>query len=196
MDWYSSIGEMLKWFIKDVRNKTIKETAMAMGINYTTFSEQLKNNTLSAETLLRLAAYLDIDLNWMLLVLGYHGVVGAIDREMIPRMSTEFRETEKKRVLKRLDTLIKENPTSTPDTRRELLREFSKNMFYLLDVLVPEEYNLYIISERGKVKYYVDIPKSFEEHNSQYVMRRKSVNVLYEGSKALDILIEERKEKL
>ena len=114
MDWYNSIGEMLKWFIKNVRNKTLKETAMEMGINYTTFSEQLKNNILTAETLLRLAAYLDIDLNWMLLVLGYHGVASAIDREMIPRMNTAFRETERKRVLKRLDTLIKENPTSTP----------------------------------------------------------------------------------
>lgn len=196
MDWYNSIGEMLKWFIKKVRNKTIKETAMAMGINYTTFSEQLKNNTLSAETLLRLAAYLDIDLNWMLLVLGYHGVASVIDREMIPRMNTEFREKERKKVLKRLDAMIEENPISTPDTRRELLKEFGKNMFYLLDVLIPEEYSLYMISERGKVKYYVDIPRATREHNSQYIMRRKSVNVLYEGSKALDIVIEERKDIL
>lgn len=196
MDWYNSIGEMLKWFIKNVRNKTIKETAMAMGINYTTFSEQLKNNTLTAETLLRLAAYMDIDLNWMLLVLGYHGIASAIDREMIPRMNTEFRETERKKVLKRLDALIKENPTSTPDTRRELLKEFGRNMFYLLDVLIPEEYSLYMISERGNVKYYVDIPRPAREQNPQYVMRRKSVNVLYEGSKALDIVIEERKDNL
>ena len=196
MDWYNSIGEMLKWFIKNVRNKTLKETAMEMGINYTTFSEQLKNNTLTAETLLRLAAYLDIDLNWMLLVLGYHGVASAIDREMIPRMNTAFRETERNRVLKRLDTLIKQNPTSTPDTRRELLKEFGRNMFYLLDVLIPEEYSLYMISERGKVKYYVDIPRPSRGHNPQHVMRRKSVNVLYEGSKALDIVIEERKDNL
>lgn len=196
MDWYNSIGEMIKWFIKKVRNKTIKETAMAMGINYTTFSEQLKNNTLTAETLLRLAAYLDIDLNWMLLVLGYHGVASAIDREMIPRMNAEFREAERKKVLKRLDALIMENPTSTPDARRELLKEFGRNMFYLLDVLIPEEYNLYMISERGNVKYYVDIPKPTREQHIPYVMRRKSVNVLYEGSKALDIVIEERKDNL
>lgn len=195
MDWYNSVGEMIKWFIKKVRNKSIKETALAMGINYTTFCEQLKNNTLTAETLFRLAAYLDIDLNWMMLVLGYHGVVSAIDREMIPRMNSEFRELERKSVLKRLDALIKENPNSTADTRRELLRNYGRNMFYLLDVLIPEEYNLYMISERGKIKYYVDIPRPVEQRQ-QYVMRRKSVNMLYEGSRALDIAIEERKDQL
>lgn len=195
MDWYNSIGEMLKWFIKKVRNKTIKETAIAMGINYTTFSEQLKNSTLTADTLFRLAAYLDIDLNWMMLVLGYHGKVSAVEREMIPRMSSEFRAIERNHVLKRLDVLIMENPTSTPDTRRELLKEFGKNMFYLLDVLVPEEYNLYMISERGKVKYYVDIPR-MSRGTQLGVMGRKSVNILYEGSKALDIVIEERKDSL
>ena len=196
MDCYNSIGELLKWFIKNVRNKTIKETAMEMGIKYTTFSEQLKNNTLTVETLFRLAAYLDIDLNWMMIVLGYHGRVSIIDREMIPRMNEEFRETEKKKVLKCLDLLIKENLNSITDTRRELLKEFSKNMFYLLDVLISEEYSLYMISERGKVKYYVDIPKPVRGLSCPYVMRRKSVNVLYEGSKALDIVIEERKDNL
>ena len=196
MEWYNSIGQMLKWFIKEVRNKTIKETAMAMGINYTTFSEQLKNNTLTAETLLRLAAYLDIDLNWMMRVLGYHGAVSAFERDVIPRMNAEFREMERKNVLERLDILIRENPTSTPDTRRELLKDFGKNMFYLLDVLIPEEYSLYMISERGKVKYYVDIPRQVRGYDSRHVMGRKNVNVLYEGSQALDIVIEERKDNL
>lgn len=190
---YDSIGQMIRWFIKDIRNKTIKETAREMGINYTTFSEQIKNNTITAETLLKLAAYLDIDLNWMMLVLGYHGVVSAIDREMVPRMGPEFREKEQKRVLARLDALIRENPFSTADTRRELLKEHRKNMFYLLDVLVPEEYNLYMISERGNVKFYVDIPRP-SRGQTAYVMRRKSVSMLYEGTKALDIIIEERKD--
>ena len=194
MEWYNSIGGMIKWFIK-CRNKTIKEVATAMGIKYTTFSEQLKNNTLTAETLFRLSAYLDIDLNWMILMLGYHGTVSAVEREMIPRMGAEFREIERKHVLKRLDLLIKENPFSTPDTRRELLKDFHSNMFYLLDVLVPEEYNIYMISERGKMKYYVDIPRPTRGTQSP-VMRRKSVNILYEGSKALDIVIEERKDSI
>ena len=192
MEQYNSIGGMIKWFIK-CRNKTIKETAMAMKIKYTTFSEQLNNNTLTAKTLFQLSAYLDIDLNWMVLVLGYHGTVSTMERETIPRMRGEFREIEKKNVLKRLDSLISENPTSTPEVRRELLKDFGSNMFYLLDVLVPEEYNLYMISERGKMKYYVDIPRMTRETRFS-AMTRKNINVLYEGTRALDIVIEERKD--
>ena len=124
MQSYSSIGTMIKWFIK-CRNKTQKQTAEAMGIKENTFSAQLINNTVTAETLFKLAAYLDMDLNWMMVALGYYGQASAIDRETVPRMSPEFRVIEAEHVLKRLDTLIKENPTSTTDIRKELLNEFS-----------------------------------------------------------------------
>lgn len=194
MEWNQSIGTMIKWFIK-CRNKTMRETADYLNIKYTTFSAQLNNDTITSETLFKLAAYLDIDLNWMMIALGYHGYVSPVEREMIPRMGGEFREIELKKVGKRLDALIKENPSSTPDVRRELLKEFSGNMFYLLDVLVPEEYNLYMISERGKIKFYVDIPAP-KRGNQAFVMRRKPVSMLFEGAKALDIAIEERKDVL
>lgn len=194
MEWYKSIGDMIKWFIK-CRNKTIRETADYLNIKYATFSAQLNHNTVSADILFQLAAYLDIDLNWMMVVLGYHGNVSLIEREMIPRMSEEFREIEWKKVVRRLDILIRENPVSTADTRRELLKEFSGNIFYLLDVLVPAEYNLFMISERGKIKFYVDIPGK-SRGNQLSVMRRKPISMLYEGTKALDIAIEERKDEL
>ena len=51
-----SIGQMIKRFIV-CRNKSIKETAMAVNIKYTTFCEQLKNDTLTADTLFRLASF-------------------------------------------------------------------------------------------------------------------------------------------
>ena len=194
MQSYSSIGTMIKWFIK-CRNKTQKETARAMGIKETTFSAQLLNNTITAETLFKLAAYLDMDLNWMMAALGYYGQTSALDRETVPRMSSEFRAIEAEHVLKRLDTLIKENPTSTTDIRKELLNEFGQNMFYLLDVLIPEEYGLYMISERGKMKYYVDIPQITKTNSRFMAMNRKRVSSLHEGSKALDIVIEERKDE-
>ena len=106
------------------------------------------------------------------------------------------KKVEKKKVEKVLDQIIIENPDSTPDARRELLKAFGNKMFYFLDVLVPEEYNLYMISERGKNKYYVDIPRDSRGCMNSCVMRRKPVSVLYEGSKALDIVIEERKEQI
>lgn len=194
MDYFNSIGSMIRWLIT-CRNRSVKETAAAMNIKYTTFSAQLINNTLTADTLLKLAAYLDIDLEWMMIVLGYGGPSSIIDREMIPRMQSGFREKELKKVTMNLERIIAENPTSTPSARRELLSAYGDNMFYLLDVLVPEEYNLYMITERGKTKFYVDIPKPTRGRQG-VVSRRKRISSLYEGSKALDIVIEERKDKL
>ena len=131
MSCYDSIGSMIKWYIK-CRNRTITETAAAMGIKKTTFSAQLINNSVTADTLLKLAAYLDIDLEWMMVVLGYYGPVSIVEREQISRMRSEFREKELKGVIPNLDRIITENPTSTTDTRRELLKLYSNNMFYLL----------------------------------------------------------------
>lgn len=189
----NTIGGMIKRLIK-CRNRTEKMIAEQLGIKYTTFSAQLINNTVSAETLFRLSAYLDIDLNWMMVVLGYHGPVSALERELIPRMQSEFRKAEKEYVLPRLDCIIGENPNSTADARRELIKEFHDNLYYLLDVLVPEEFELYMVSERGKNKYYVDTHE--KTRGQQYfVMRRKPISWLKEGNQALDIIIEERKER-
>ena len=194
MSCYDSVGSMIKWYIK-CRNRTITETAAAMSIKKTTFSAQLINNSVTADTLLKLAAYLDIDLEWMMIALGYYGPVSIVEREQIPRMRSEFREKELKVVIPNLDRIITENPTSTADTRRELLKSYSNNMFYLLDVLVPEEYKLYMISDRNKIKFYVDIPRPTRGRHS-FVSRRKPISALTEGSKALDIAIEERKKQL
>lgn len=195
METDQSIGTLIKAFIK-YRNKTMKETALAMGIRYNTFSAQLHNNTLTAETLFHLAGYLDIDLNWMMAVLGYHRTICVMDRELIPRMHSDFRDLELKKVNPILLRVIQDNPTSTPDARRELLHEFGGNMFFLLDVLVPENYNLYRIADREKIKYYVDIPRETRGTPIITSGRRKPISLLLEGSKALDIVIEERKDAL
>lgn len=163
----SNIGGMIKRFIKN-RNRTAKQIAGELGINNTTFSAQLNNDTVSAETLFRLSVLLDIDLNWMKYALGYHGPVGLLEREQIPRMQEDFRENERKFVLRRIDDLIDENPNSTADVRRELLKEFHDNMFYLLDVLVPEEFELFLVVERGKAKYYVDTKEALPKRISYF----------------------------
>lgn len=195
MKQYESVGSMIKWLI-ECRGKSIKQTSIDMDIKYTTFSEQLKRSNISVDTLFKLAAYLDIDLNWMMVVLGYHGPVSPFERELIPRMSPEFREIEQQEVLRRLDEIILENPESTADARRELLGSFKKNVFYLLDVLVPEEQNIYMTMERDKFKFYVDVPSNFGGRSRPTtMMRRKSINVLYDEKQVLDLIIEERKEQ-
>lgn len=185
------VGEMIKRFIK-YRNKTIHEAADAMGIAYNTFSYQLINDKLSVDTLFRLAVYLDIELNWMHMALGYFGPVNPLERENIPRMQRDFREGQRKIVLTRLESLIEENPSSTPDVRRALLSEF--NMFFALDVLVPEEYDILMTTERGIAKFYVDTHDSGMRGRNT-LGQRSRVSLLKTGVQALDIVIEERKDE-
>lgn len=190
-----SIGQMIKRFIV-CRNKSIKETAMAVNIKYTTFCEQLKNDTITADTLFRLASFLDIDLDWMLVALGYHGAVSAIEREIIPRMQEDFRKIEKAKVERMLDQLLQEFPNSIADVRQELKKAYHQNDYYLLDVLVPDEYKIFVSATRKGMQYYVDVPQSLtrEVHSSR--MRRKPISKLYSTNQVLDIVIEERKERI
>ena len=196
MEDTNKIGGMIKRFIKN-RNRTEKQIASELGIKNTTFSAQLNRDTVSAETLFRLSVLLDIDLNWMKYALGYHGQVGFLEREQIPRMQEEFRENERKFVLHRMDDLINANPGSTADVRRELLKEFHCNMFYLLDVLVPDEFELFLVVERGVTKYYVDTKEMLTKGMLSCTnMRRKPIACLKDGNNALNIVIEERKDEL
>ena len=196
MEDTNKIGGMIKRFIKN-RNRTEKQIASELGIKNTTFSAQLNRDTVSAETLFRLSVLLDIDLNWMKYALGYHGRVGLLEREQIPRMQEEFRENERAFVLNRLDDLIDANPGSTADVRRELLREFHDNMFYLLDVLVPDEFELFLVVERGKTKYYVDTKEMLTKGMLSCTnMRRKPIACLKDGNNALNIVIEDRKDEI
>lgn len=190
-----SIGQMIKRFIV-CRNKSIKETAIELSIKYTTFCEQLKNDTMTADTLFRLASFLDIDLNWMLVVLGYYGEVSAIEREVIPRMQEDFRKVEKVQVERRLDQLIQEFPNSTADVRRELKKEYRQNDYYLLDVLVPDAYEIFATGTRGNVEYHVNVPRGSSRKMHATGVRRKPINMLYDINQVLDIVIEERKEQI
>ena len=196
MEYTNKIGGMIKRFIKN-RNRTEKQIASELGIKNTTFSAQLSRDTVSAETLFRLSVLLDIDLNWMKYALGYHGQVGFLEREQIPRMQEEFRENERKFVLHRMDDLINANPGSTADVRRELLKEFHGNMFYLLDVLVPDEFELFLVVERGVTKYYVDTKEMLTKGMLSCTnMRRKPIACLKDGNNALNIVIEDRKDEI
>ena len=196
MEDTNKIGGMIKRFIKN-RNRTEKQIAGELGIKNTTFSAQLSRDTVSAETLFRLSVLLDIDLNWMKYALGYHGQVGFLEREQIPRMQEEFRENERKFVLHRMDDLINANPGSTADVRRELLMEFHCNMFYLLDVLVPDEFELFLVVERGVTKYYVDTKEMLTKGMLSCTnMRRKPIACLKDGNNALNIVIEDRKDEI
>ena len=108
-------------------------------------------------------------------------------------MSQEFRQSVQPSVLQILDEKIYECPSDTNQVKREMVREYSP-MFYLLDVLLPEEYAIKIISERGREKCYC-IP--LDTTGDSFVQRgRNAVSRFREGNEMLLKIIEERKEFL
>ena len=71
------------------------------------------------------------------------------------RMNQEMRDQEIKMVLSCLDRHIVENPTSISETKTLLLRDFPQ-LFYLLDVLLPENYTIRVAVERNREKLSAD----------------------------------------
>lgn len=176
-------GSIIKKFIT-VRGKTIKEVAQELDIPYTTFSGRLNRDSIDAHLLFRLATHLDIDLNWMANIL-YQQVANPLAPLQIPRMQPELRSHDLP-IIERLITLfLDEYPTSLADARNALLKEY--HIYYLLDVLLPDEYNILTITERSKEKYYC-----ISTINENLRLRSPLISSV-EGREMLDRLIAERK---
>ena len=105
-------------------------------------------------------------------------------------MNEEMRASEKKFVLGYLDGYIKVNLGSINDIKTELLRDFQ--LFYLLDVLLPETYIIRIVVERDREKYYC-MPINSLEQPSRLARGRSGVTQFYEGHEMLNQIIIERK---
>ncbi len=187
-----TIGSLIKRYIK-MRGKTLKETADAVGIKYTTFSGILTRNVVSAELLFELTNYLSIDLEWMAHLFDHHKPISPLAPLQMPRMQSDFRKHDLPNVQKHLDYCIKNNPTSISDARKELLKIYP-NMFYLLDILLPEDDIIRITVERGKEKYHC-IPIS-DWQDPIKTRGRNAFRTSYDGIEALNQVIASRKEEL
>lgn len=194
-----TIGQLIKKYIY-FRNKTIKQTAEDLGFKKSTFDDQLNKNILSADTLFRLAKYLDIDLNWAMAMCEYQSDMNPFEREIVPRMNHEFREKEKTFVISSLDYIIKNTTICTDDARNELLKLYANNVFYLLDVLIPEEYEILVASGRSRNKkamYFVDTHQQTEmQFGFRSAMMHRAYFALHNSNEALNNIIEERKKLL
>ena len=188
MDNPLTIGSLIKRHIK-MRGRTVKEVSEALGRNYTTFCGVLNRNAVDAELLFELANYLDIDLVWMSQLFDHRKPISSLARYQMPRMCRELREHDYPDVCQQMDRCIKNNPDSIADTRRELISIYS-NVFYLLDVLMPENDIIRITVERGKEKYYC-IPLE-----TAVPSRGRGVQQIYDGNEMLNQLILQRKEEL
>ena len=194
MESKNELVTLIRKFI-NYRNKSITSVANEIGLEPKTLSAQLKRGSVSVDTLFRLSTVLDIDLNWMMAALGYYGSTRRLNMENIPRMQPKFREKEKKAVLMNLDRIIKENPNSTAEAKKALLAAFSKNEFYLLDVLVPEEYGIFFINDNDRIKLYIDTNSRSNQYHT-LSSARKPISMLINASQALEIIIEDRKDEI
>lgn len=184
-----SIGKIIKRYIT-MRGFTITEVADKLDRNYKTLVGILNRDAVDAELLFQLANLLDIDLCWMAQLYDKKRPISFLEQFQMSRMNHEMRESEKKFVLGYLDGYIKNNSGSINDIKTELLRDFQ--LFYLLDVLLPETYIIRIAVEREREKYYC-MPMNSIEHPSRLSRGRSGVTQFYEGHEMLNQIIIERK---
>ena len=183
-----TIGYLIQRHIK-MRGKTIKEVAAELGRNYKTFSGILKRDAVDAKLLFELANLLDIDLEWMTQLFDLRRPISRLERYEMTRMQEMLRKKVYPDMLAQLDRCIRNNPNSIAEVRKELLHIYS-NVFYVLDVLMPEKDVIRVTVERGKEKYYC-IP--FEFINK---MRGKGLQQTFDGREMLNQIILKRKEEL
>lgn len=191
MDGSLTIGELIKRFVK-LRGRTMKEVAADLAVNYTTLNGIINRNALDAKLLFELANLLDIDLNWMSQMFDHHHPISYLERHQMPRMQSEFREHELPTVYKALDDCIRNNPNSLAEARHELLRHFNQ-AFYLLDVLLPEDYIILITVDRKCEKYLCLSMTANTGGRGRTVTGRPAV---VEGHEMINRLIANRKEEI
>ena len=172
----------------------MKDVAAALGCNYKTLSGILSRDAVNAELLLQLAAFLNIDLAWMADLFGRHSTISSFAPLQISRMDSDFREQNYKTVLNRVDAHLRENPIGIADAKRELLKEY-RQLYYLLDVLIPEDYVIRITSERGREKYYC-YPTTDQDSLPGTTRGRPATRNTYEGNELLSRILAQRKEQL
>ena len=187
-----SISQIIKRYIH-MRGYSIRQVADKLAVNYKTFDGILNRDAIDAKLLFMLANLLDIDLCWMAQLYEKKKPISFLEQYQMSRMNKEMREAEKKIVLDYLDRHIQETPNDINKIKSAITNDF-KQMFYLLDVLIPEFYIIRIIVERGKEKYYC-MPVETQRPSSSLTGRMSTMQ-FYEGHEMLKQIILERKARL
>lgn len=188
-----AVSKIIKRYIK-MRGYTIQQVAAKLDMNYKTFDGILNRDSVDAQLLFQLANLLDIDLCWMAQLYEKKRPVSFLEQYQMSRMNPEMREGELKVVLSYLDRYITEIPDSINEIKAELMRSFNQ-LFYLLDVLLPENYIIRISVERDREKYYC-MPLQTVEQTSRLGRGRNATTQFYEGHEMLKRIILERKAEI
>ena len=186
-----TIGELIKRYIK-MRGRTVKEVATDLKRNYKTFCGILNRDVVDAKLLFELANLLDIDLIWMSQLFDMRKPISSLAPYQMSRMQDDMRRHDTPDVLKQLDYCIANNPDSITEVRKELMSIYP-SLFYILDILLPEDTVIRISIERGKEKYFcIPIDQSGATLTR---MRGRSTYNIYDGIEMLNLLIAKRKEE-
>ena len=186
-----TLSELIKRYIK-MRGRTMLSVAEEIGTDYKTFNGMLNDRSrMSAVTLFQLANVLNMDLEWMAQFFDKRRTISSLEQYQITRMSDEMRKNEQIAVYGLLDESIRENLGNTAEVKKYMIKMYQP-MFYLLDVLLPEDYIIKITKERGEERYYC--MKIETNANVSYMRRGRNATVqFYDGHEMLTRLIEERK---
>lgn len=188
-----SISQIVKRYIK-MRRYTIQEVAQKLEMNYKTFDGILNRNAIDAKLLFQLANLLDIDLCWMAQLYEKKRPISFLEQYQMTRMNHEMRQIELKGVMANLDRHIASNPLSLTDVKNEMLRDYPQ-LFYLLDVLLPETYVIRVAVERNREKYYC-LPINTSEKPTRLGCGRSATTQFFEGQEMLKQIIFNRKAEL
>lgn len=155
-----NVSAIIKGYMT-LRNKTQKEVAVELGMSSKTLSGDLANNTISAELLLKITKILDIDYEWMMDIISGEKEISLMDIYHTSRMNDENREKERRVVENFLDGLFEDyryekNAEKKLKAVKESLVKNYHNIYYLLDVLLPEDVIIKADLERGRVIYYCE----------------------------------------
>lgn len=195
MNNQESIAEIIKKHIS-LRGKTIKEVAYALHMNTKTLYDQLQHNRISASKLLDLSAYLDIDLEALKEALGYNNKQSYYQRIRVKRMSKEYKDSIKEDVLRTIQVIANEEYNGISFYER-VISEFNGEIFFLLDVLLDENYEILInkndIESKPDQKIFVkrntDNIKLFDEQFNlkDFLLERNGETVLKELLKQFEV---------
>lgn len=188
-----SIGQIIKRYIK-MRGYTIETVAIKLEMNYKTFDGILNRDAINAKLLFQLANLLDIDLCWMAQLYEKNRPISFLEQYQMTRMNNEMREIELKHVLDNLDRHIYENPSSITDVKNRILGDYPQ-LFYLLDVLLPETYIIRVVVERTREKYYC-MPINSSKQTNRLGIGRSTTTQFFEGQEMLKQIILKRKAEL
>ena len=185
-----AISQIIKRYIR-MRGMTIQQVADKLNINYKTFAGILNRDAVDAKLLLKLSVLLNIDLYWLSQLYEKPQSISFLEKSQMSRMSSDMRAIERQIVMDYLDRHIRENPDSISDVKNALMADF-KQLFYILDVLLPEDYTIIISVERNKEKYFC-MPMNEKPKTSSFGGPSRGTPQFAEGTDMLKRLILDRK---